>query len=210
MDSSFYCLTNLVFSSNRTFYLLEEFVYLVLMNEINCDYIYLSREMFSCYEKFFQINGTKSQSFDINSFSLDIEKTFENQFKDSKEAFHKNKRKFYDEFLNLIENKYDEYFPICTKIKHFIEFSIKSKIVKAENLAAFIYLKEKNFIIESGKNFGFDFLLYRKTGDEKDFHLHAPYAVSLLNADSKLLYYEMLGKLRIVKNYSKVNLIDFD
>ena len=202
----FYCISNLVFSNENKFYSLEEFCYLYLINEIKCEYIYMSNAIQYSFEKFYKMTILIRDCSALQNAS-ELETLYEEEFSNNSTAFHSNKRKFYDEFLKMIENNYDKYFKFCSKIDYFIKFLFNSKYIKIENFAAFIYLIEKKFIIESGKNFGFDYLLYQKFDDEKDFHLHAPYAVSLLDSDSKLAYCEALGKLRIVKNYGKVNII---
>lgn len=198
----FYCISNLVFSNEKQFFLIEEFLYLNLINEIQCDYIYLSNEVLRLYLKFFQ---NKIANMQNESNFLEIETVLENFKINNNALFKEKKRKFYDEFLLLLENNYEKYFCFCSKVKKFNEFLIKGQIISIENFVAFVHLKEKKFILESGKNFGFDYLLYNQgKGENEDFHLHAPYAVCIMKFGAKLLYYEILGKIRIAKNYKKV------
>lgn len=197
----FYCLLNLIFDPiGRKFFLLEEFLFLYLTQKINCNYVYLSTDTFNLYEKFL---GNKIEKSKINEDQfLDEIKEIEATKFNQEDMFSKNKRKFYEEFLIMIENEFEKYFPFCLKSKKIAEFLLKSHIISLETLSSFAFLKqEHDFIIESGKNFGFDYLLYLP--GENSEHSHSPYAVSIVNFREKLSYYELLGKIRIAKNYKK-------
>jgi len=202
----YYSLSNLVFSDERKFFILEEFLFLILNKEINCKYIYLSNEMFCLYEKNVQ-KSQNSSSSDQKSILVNFENKYEKLFDNNPKAFLDSKRKYYDEYMMLLENNYNDHFKFCLKIKYFLKFLIKSQFVQIDNLAVFVFLKEQKFQIESGKNFGFDYLLYKQAFEDKDLHLHSPYAVSIVKGESELSYIEILGKLRIAKNYGKVYFI---
>lgn len=201
----YYCLANFVFSDDRKYFLIEEFLFEILNNSIDCKYIYLSNEMTILYEKTF---GFSSQTkVEKVAKQMEIEEKYQNIYGDDATAFHRSKRKYYDEYLSLIENKYNEFFRFCLKSEFFPGFILKSKFVKIEHFACFLHLKEQKIMIESGKNFGFDYLLYKEDANDKDLHLHAPFAVSILEEKPAISYTEILGKLRIAKNYGKVHKI---
>lgn len=169
----------------------EKFALKFLRSELNNFKINLSIGFSIIYHNFYNI---KNPYYDLNEEPNSKEY---NEKLLTEDIFNDKSRNFFKEYFKIIKN---QKFPFEIEIKIFIQFLFDKNIINNEKLAIFNFLESKNYEIESGKGFGFDYLLYEKN----DFHEHAPYLVYVNNKIINLKFFEILGKLRIANNYGKV------
>ena len=115
----------------------------------------------------------------------------------------------FDLFLEIVDLK--EY-TVTMNIQEF--FNLYAKYLGEDwyKLAAYFYFRRKNYEIESGCIFSFDFLLYKNSGGKevglmnKKDRIHSEYGVFLVNEDSKIhiTFKDVHRKCRIAHNYNKV------
>lgn len=198
----FWSLCNFLFDDAKNPYLFEEFAVLLMKNAISCKFVYLSAEMLRKYQDF---SSSPAKTGDFRN-NLEDFNEISAQFQGNREFFRENSRNYSEELHFLLETA--GFFVFCLKSSKFIAFLLQSRAISLENLIAFDFLRKFGFFLESGRNFGFDYLLYEKK-NEKSQRSHSIYAVSLLNCKEKVAGFDILGKIRVARNYKKVKYCNF-
>lgn len=153
-------------------------------NENDEDEIFIDDGLFEILQNFNKI--TKKASFRQLPISNEISKIF----------FEDRSRNFLKEYISFIN--FNKEYQNTVKKKDFFKF-ILAKEEADFKLALYSYFYVQGFNVVSGKNYGLDYILYKKEDKE---HTHGQYLVDLL--DKKQKFFQVVGKIRISNNYGKV------
>ncbi len=139
----------------------------------------------------------------------DTEKGIEDNTDEAKNENPDLQKHNFDLFLEIVDIK--EY-TVTMNVQDFFNLYVKYLGEECYKLAAYFYFRRKNYEIESGCIFSFDFLLYKNSGGKeiglmnKKDRIHSEYGVFLVNEDSKIniTFKDVHRKCRIAHNYNKV------
>jgi len=201
----------------KIFYSHNEFVYQFFKKMIQVPTITISE---FCFNKLKQSNDMKDETkkedkADQNqniiqdySFERDLSRIQSIKKETDENLWNQDSAKHnFELYLKIVDLK--EY-NIELTVDKFIGIYLESIKGELFHFAAYVYLREKGFEIESGSIFGFDFLLYKESKQElgilnKTIRTHSDYAVFIYNEDSSIQYtfLDIQRKHRIAQNYKK-------
>eukprot|EP01017_Pseudomicrothorax_dubius_P036342 TRINITY_DN5199_c0_g1_i3.p1 TRINITY_DN5199_c0_g1~~TRINITY_DN5199_c0_g1_i3.p1 ORF type:complete len:246 (-),score=35.24 TRINITY_DN5199_c0_g1_i3:59-796(-) len=110
----------------------------------------------------------------------------------------------YDFFFNEVLSLKDYCKPMPAA--EFFQVMIDRKTVSLDNLLGYFHLRDREYLVELGHYYGFDFLLYKQEEGKSidDFqHTHSPFAVSLHRGGTSLKTKRISRLIRIATNYNK-------
>lgn len=119
----------------------------------------------------------------------------------SENSFEDKSRNFFKEYISLLD--FNKEYLNSVKKKDLFEF-ILAKEQADFKLALYSHFYIQGFNVVSGKNYGFDYILYKK--DDKE-HSHGQYLVEVL--DKKQKFFQVVAKIRVSNNYGKVKIFSF-